>query len=221
MFRIFSCESVFRYLRCGMGGLSRQETDELENYVIALGIRDFRGTGKPGPGATRGMKPEALLHINELRSRFLGEVEAFAEEMKQRRTSVLFKTKTLYTFIVENECQRKLERQKKMFQERGEAAMAREYAQIYGIVMELLDKLVEVLGDETISLSDYQEILEAGFQEAQVAVIPPSADQVLIGDNERTRLKNIRVLFFVGVNEGLIPRHTDREGFSRSRIGRN
>ena len=52
--------------------------------------------------------------------------------------------------------------------------MAREYAQIYGIVMELLDKLVEVLGDEAISLSDYQEILEAGFQEAQVAVIPPS-----------------------------------------------
>ena len=38
----FSCESVFRYLRCGMGGLSRQETDELENYVIALGIRGFQ-----------------------------------------------------------------------------------------------------------------------------------------------------------------------------------
>ena len=110
----FSCESVFRYLRCGMGGLSRQETDELENYVIALGIRGFQRYRETWTRCYRGMKPEALLHINELRSRFLGEVEAFAEEMKQRRTSVLFKTKTLYTFIVENECQRKLERQKKM-----------------------------------------------------------------------------------------------------------
>lgn len=204
----FSYESVFRYLRCGMGCLSREETDELENYVIALGIRGFQRYRETWTRCYRGMKPEELLHINELRRRFLEEVEAFAQGMKQRRTPVLFKTKTLYEFIVKSDCQRKLERQKKMFQDRGEAAMAREYAQIYGIVMELLDKLVEVLGDEAISLSDYQEILEAGFQEAQVAVIPPSADQVLIGDNERTRLKNIRVLFFVGVNEGLIPRHT-------------
>ena len=158
------------------------------------------------------MKPEALLHINELRSRFLGEVEAFAEEMKQRRTSVLFKTKRSTRLLWKMSARESWSGRRRCSRSAGEAAMAREYAQIYGIVMELLDKLVEVLGDETISLSDYQEILEAGFQEAQVAVIPPSADQVLIGDNERTRLKNIRVLFFVGVNEGLIPRHTGSGG---------
>lgn len=208
----FSYESVFRYLRCGMGGLSRQETDQLENYVIALGIRGFSRYKETWTRCYKGMKPEELLHINELRGRFLEEVQEFAEGMKRRKTSVVFKTKTLYEFIVKSQCQRKLERQEKMFQERREAAMAREYAQIYGIVMELLDKLVEVLGDEAVSLADYQEILEAGFQEAQVAVIPPLADQVLIGDNERTRLKNIRVLFFVGVNEGLIPRHTGSGG---------
>ncbi len=73
--------------------------------------------------------------------------------------------------------------------------------------MELLDKIVEVLGDEKMTLAEYQEILEAGFAEASVGIIPPTADQVLIGDNERSRLKDIRVLFFVGVNDGLIPRH--------------
>ena len=91
--------------------------------------------------------------------------------------------------------------------QRGQEAFAKEYSQIYGIVMELLDKIVEVLGDEKMTLAEYQEILEAGFAEASVGIIPPTADQVLIGDNERSRLKDIRVLFFVGVNDGLIPRH--------------
>ena len=58
-----------------------------------------------------------------------------------------------------------------------------------------------------MTLAEYQEILEAGFAEASVGIIPPTADQVLVGDNERSRLKDIRVLFFVGVNDGLIPRH--------------
>lgn len=202
----FSPDAVFRYLRCAMGGLGREETDELENYVIALGIRGFRKYQESWTRCYRGMKQEELVHINQLRSRFLSEVEAFAAGMKQRGTTVLFRTKVLYEFIVKNECQQKLEGYRRMFENRQEAALAKEYAQIYGIVMELLDKLTEVLGEEKLSLSDYQEILEAGFEEAQVAVIPPSADQVLIGDNERTRLKSIRILFFVGVNEGLIPK---------------
>ena len=54
----------------------------------------------------------------------------------------------------------------------GEAALPREYDQIYEIIMNLLDKMVQVLGDEKISLADYQQLLEAGFQEAQVAIIP-------------------------------------------------
>lgn len=223
----FSSDAVFRYLRCSMGGLTKEETDELENYVIALGIRGFRRYQETWTRCYRGMKEERLVFINKLRERFLSEVEAFAQSMKRRGGTVLFRTRTLYDFIVKNRCQQKLEEYRVNFEAQKEAAMAREYAQIYGIVMELLDKLVEVLGEETIALQDYQELLEAGFQEAQVAVIPPAADQVLVGDNERSRLKNISVLFFVGVNEGLIPKHSgaggilsepDREALNRKDV---
>ena len=57
--------------------------------------------------------------------------------------------------------------------------------------------------------------------------MPPGEDQVLIGDTERTRLKKIKALFFVGVNEGIVPRpvqgrgilsEPDREKLSAMRI---
>ena len=90
--------------------------------------------------------------------------------------------------------------------------MEKEYNQIYAIVMELLDKMVEILGEESVTGQEFRQLLETGLGEAKVALIPPSMDQVMVGDMERTRLKDIRALFFVGVNEGNIPKNTQSGG---------
>ena len=49
------------------------------------------------------------------------------------------------------------------------------------------------------------EILEAGFAEIQVGVIPPTLDQVVLGDLKRTRLGDVKVVFILGCNDGVIP----------------
>lgn len=203
----FSYESVFRYLRCGLSSLNREETDAMENYVLALGIRGLKAYGETWTRGYRGIKPDEVPQRNLLREKFYAEVQPFAERMKKKDATVRERTEALYALAVQNQMQEKLEERRQQFEQQGQEAFAKEYSQIYGIVMELLDKIVEVLGEEKMTLAEYQEILEAGFAEASVGIIPPTADQVLIGDNERSRLKDIRVLFFVGVNDGLIPRH--------------
>ena len=102
--------------------------------------------------------------------------------------------------------------QELLFKQHGDRAMEKEYAQIYGIVMNLFDKMVSILGDEKVSAEEYRQLLETGMGQAKVALIPPGIDQVLVGDMERTRLKDIRALFFVGVNEGCIPKNTESGG---------
>ena len=208
----FTYESVFRYLRCGLSCLSVYETDVIENYCIAVGVRGWKQWKEPWVRRYRGMKEGSFEEINGIREKFLDEVEVFAEQMRQRGLTVEERTRILYEFIVKNDTQEKLSRQQKTFEQQGEKALSKEYSQIYGIIMNLLDKLVQVLGDEKITLSDYQQLLEAGFQEAQVGIIPPSADQVLVGDMERTRLKDIKVLFFAGVNDSVIPKRQGRGG---------
>lgn len=203
----FSYESVFRYLRCGLSSLDREETDAMENYVLALGIRGLKAYRETWTRGYRGIKPDEVPARNLLREKFYAEIQPFAEQMKKKDATVRERTEALYALTVQNEIQQKLEERRQTFEQQGQEAFAKEYDQIYGIIMELLDKIVEVLGDEKMTLAEYQEILEAGFAEASVGIIPPTADQVLVGDNERSRLKDIRVLFFVGVNDGLIPRH--------------
>ncbi len=41
---------------------------------------------------------------------------------------------------------------------------------------------------------------------------PAGTDQVVVGDMERSRLKDVKVLFFAGVNEGSVPREKSRGG---------
>lgn len=208
----FSYESVFRYLRCGMSDLSRGEVDILENYVIALGIRGFRKWKEPWVRIYRGMDPAAIMEINEIRERFVEEIQELAEGFSGKKKTIGEYSRYLYDFIVKSHVQEKLKQQELTFKAQGDRAMEKEYTQIYGIVMELLDKMVSILGEETVAPEEFRQLLETGMTQAKVALIPPGVDQVLIGDMERTRLKDIRALFFVGVNEGCIPKNTESGG---------
>lgn len=208
----FSYESVFRYLRCGMSDISRSEADKLENYVIALGIRGIRRWREKWVRIYRGMDPDQIQEINEIRGRFVGETGILADGFSGKKKTVEEYCRYLYEFIVQSQIQQKLKVQELYFHEIGNKAMEKEYVQIFGIMMELLDKMAEILGDEVVSPEEFQQILETGMTQAKVALIPPSMDQVLIGDMERTRLKDVCALFFVGVNEGNIPKNTQSGG---------
>ena len=48
-------------------------------------------------------------------------------------------------------------------------------------------------------------MLEAGISDVRIGIIPPGLDQVTFGDIRRTRLEDVKVLFFVGMNDGLVP----------------
>lgn len=208
----FDYESVFRYLRCGISDVTREETDLLENYVIALGIRGFGRWSEKWVRIYRGMEPEAIQRLNEIREKFVRETQMLYEGFTGGKKTVEEFTRHLYDFIVNSHVQEKLRRMELDFKNCGDKAMEKEYAQVYGIVMNLFDKMVEILGEEVVTRQEYRQLLETGMNEAKVALIPPSMDQVVIGDMERTRLKDIRALFFVGVNEGAIPKKGNTGG---------
>ena len=208
----FPYESVFRYLRCGMSEITREQADKLENYVLALGIRGYKKWSEKWVRVYRGMEADQIRELNEIREIFAEEVSGLAEGFCAGKKTVEEYCRVLYGFILKSNVWQKLKKQEQKFKDAGDKAMEKEYNQIYGIVMDLLDKMVEILGNETVSRQEFRQLLETGLSQAQVALIPPSMDQVMVGDMERSRLKNIKALFFVGVNEGNIPKSTQTGG---------
>lgn len=208
----FTYESVFRYLRTDITEFTKDEIDLLENYCVALGIRGYKKWQEKWIRRTRGMEESDLAVINELRGRFITNIETVVTELKSRSKTVESITRALHQYLLDNEIQQRVHEYELMFAEEGELALEKEYAQVYRIVMDLFDQFVELLGDEKISLKEYCELLDAGLEEAKVGIIPPSLDQVVIGDIERTRIKDVKVLFFMGINDVYIPGKADKGG---------
>ena len=91
------------------------------------------------------------------------------------------------------------------FAREKEYRLAGEYSQVYELVMELLERLSDLLGEESAGRKEFMEILDDRLREITVGVIPATVDRVVVGDITRTRLAHIKVLFFVGVNDGIVP----------------
>lgn len=213
----FTYESVFRFLRTDMSGVTDEEADELENYVIGLGIKGYKRWQERWVRRLKGMDEETLLRLNHYRVQLVEKVDALLFVLRQRNKTVKDITMAVYEFLVKEDAQARLKRREEAFVKTEQLSLAKEYAQIYRIVIDLFDKFVSLLGEEQVSLNEYCKLLDAGLEEARVGVIPPSVDQVVAGDVERTRLKDIKVLFFVGANDAYLPGALGRQGLLTER----
>lgn len=202
-------ESVFRYLKTGLATEETQMVDRLENYVMALGIRGWKKWDSVWEWEYRGSRNLNLEELNQFREQVLTPLKNLKEALKEDPGTVRAMVTALVSFLAECEIQKKMERLGQHFEAAGEYRLAKEYSQVYELVMNLLDRLVHLLGAETMSRKEFAEILDAGFAEIQVGVIPATVDRVTIGDITRTRLEDIKVLFFIGVNEGTVPSRKD------------
>lgn len=203
----FSYESVFRYLRTGLiaGKEDEAKTDRLENYVIAMGIRGFKRWDLQWEGWYRGGRELNLEELNEFREEIMAPLRRLREAFKNPDSTVVSMTGALVSFLMEVGIEEKMLAYEEKFREMGEFTLAMEYSQVYGLVMDLFDRLAGLLGQEHISRREFGEILDAGFSEIQVGLIPATLDRVVVGDITRTRLDHIKVLFFIGVNDGIVP----------------
>jgi len=200
----YSYNAVFRYLRSGMSSLTREETDLLENYCLAHGIRGRRKWGISFDAQTE-----------PLRLRFLKEIEPVAGRIDEERipsATAAERTRAVYAFMTGLSMEEKMAERSAAFERTGDYVMGKQFSQLYRCVIDLLEQIYDLLGDEKISAQEYLELLETGFSEIRPGTLPQQADRVLIGDIERTRLSECRILFFAGVNDGNIPRGTSRGG---------
>lgn len=212
----FSYESVFHMIRLGIMDLDRETIDLMENYVLRSGRRGFKSYSQKWEKCYKKMTEEDLGKINEGREKLLEIIKPLREELKEKGT-VLKYTKAVYNFILAENMQKKINDFAELFKKKASQnetekisahylSLAKEYEQAYGTIISMLDKLVSLMGDEQASLREYKQILQAGFESIKVGIIPPGLDTVMVGDIQRTRLKDTKkIIFFIGVNDGIIP----------------
>ena len=207
----FSYHSIMRLLRTGYCDMEQDEIDKLENYLLATGIRGQKMWSKRWLRMPKNEKAYDLDLLEGIRHKFMEDFAPVLEAFTSK-SSVEEQILALYIYMTKLQVEKQLFVKESQLLEMGEQTKSKEYGQIYRVVMDLFEKCVQVLGKEVISIRELNEILDAGFEAAKVAVIPPGYDSVTIGDIERTRLNHVKVLLFLGVNEGIVPKSVNQGG---------
>ncbi len=197
----WSYEAVFRFLKTYLTPLEPLDVSILENYVLECGIKGKRWfLPKWEYGFANSNFNED--DINYLKDCFMECLEPFTNHIKpNKKYTVKEISFRLYNFLTELKLEEILDYSK-----------SPECFQVYGTIMELLDKIIEIFGEQKVTLSEYSKILNSGIKACKTGSLPQTQDEVIVGDLKRTRLSKIKALLILSVNDGIIPSIPNDDG---------
>ncbi|MEN1970229.1 helicase-exonuclease AddAB subunit AddB [Lentibacillus sp. N15] len=222
-------DAVFRVLKTGFipitdkhNPLTNDAIDELENYVLEYGIRSrtswmskedwifrrFRGFDQ---GAQTDAEKKMQKRINAYRRQVVHALQSFDEQIRQTQT-VAGMCQVLFEWLERLRAPQRLERLRDSFDDTGQIEKGREQEQVWNAIVQLIDEMVEIAGDEPMDVATFRSTLDAGLESLKFAHVPPSIDHVIVGTIDRSRISGRKIAFLIGVNDGAWPMKPEIDG---------
>lgn len=209
----WSHEAVFNYIKTGFLQMEQEDIYELENFCMKWGIKQTKWyKGEWNFKEDSKNDEDRLEKMKNLRKLIVDPLLNFKIEVDRSR-DVTTITKCLYDFLIKNKIDEKLENKIKVKIEEGNNEAAAEYKSSYKILMDVLDEIVLVFGNDKITFDKYMQILKIGLGNSGLGKIPASCDQVIVGDVDRSRSHKVKAIFIIGLNDGMFPSINRNEGY--------
>lgn len=205
----FSYEAMFSYIKSGMFDIPEDDIFLLENYVNKWGIRGSKWYKEDFEFEE---KNDIQDRINDARRAIVVPIMDFKKSLTGEKTAKEISL-NLYEFIQKNGVQQKILDRADEFEKAGDVELAEEYRNGIKLFFDVLDEMILIFDDEKMSFDRFNKILQIGISKSEFGKIPTSFDQVLFGDIDRSKSREIKALFLVGLNDGVIPSIVKDEGF--------
>lgn len=216
-------EDVFRCVKTGCllpmdESLTWSDMDELENYVLASGIGGYRWyDGVPWNlavevaleegEASRAVKEKQNLKLQTLercREVIVAPLHSFAKAIEKSKNVTEMCT-AVYQLLIEIHAPQRLDLWAHESLQQGRSQQALEHRQLWKNLLDVLDQIVEMMGEEKVDSTLFAGVLETGLKSLHLSLVPPSLDQVLIGTIDRTRTNHVKHVYLLGLNDGIMP----------------
>ena len=201
----WSYEAMFSFLKNDLLQIGNDNLYRLENYCRKYGVKGKKWQNEFNYEPANDLQ----LRLEEIRKKIVSILNRFKNEVQTNKTYRQMCT-FLYRFLEENEIDEVLNKNIEKFQN---IEIAEEYQTSVKVISNVLDEMILIFGDENISFEKFKELLHIGFENSELGKIPLLQDGVILGDTERSRNHQIKVLFIVGMNDGAFPKHSREEGF--------
>ena len=211
-----STDSILRYLKTGLTGLSVQEISDIENYVFMWDIdgKKWLSEWKDNPDGfgyeMNEKRKEKLDYINAIRQKITAPVVKLKEQMGH--TADKQAIKDIYNYLKDNSVDKRLMEYAIALEEKGLNDLAVEQEQIWDILVETFDELAQAIGDMNVKTRVLGELFDLVIADKSLGKLPDGFDEVYICTADRILTKKAEVVFVLGMNEGVFPLNCKEEG---------
>lgn len=208
----YEYEDMFRWLKTGLAGITDDECDILENYVIQwdlhgsawLKAEDWVANPDGWQEKFSSEQEDALARINDIRERVSSPLRHLAQGLKTQ-SGAKGKLTALWRFLEEIGLAQQLLERTSALEELGELQQASEYSQLWDLLCDVMDQFAETLGDMPIDTEDFVRLIKLILTQYDVGTIPVSLDQVQVTQITRNDRHQVKCLFLIGCNDHVLP----------------
>ncbi len=206
-----STDPILRYLKSGFSGVSQEETDLLENYMLSCGIypsqffSDEKWTFKAD--IYKGSKNDPLLieRINKVREKILPPLLNLKNALKGKLSAEAF-CRAVYTFMEETDLPSVTAGLINKYNKRGETDRAAKTESVYNSLIRAMDSLIACAFDEVLPAQKFFSVLSEGIAAITSSIIPSGVVCVNFASASRFKGSESPYVFIVGLNSGIFPK---------------
>ena len=213
---------VITHLKTGLCPFRPEDIDLFESYVSTWRLRggDFlREAWQMHPdgyvaGERMSERSKTILETaNAIRAALTPPLLALQEALRQSR-HVPDMCRALYHYLEEIHVRDQLRESASREFSRGERGklQAEETLRLYGTVLDVLDQMATAMPDTELTAEEFATALKLMFDRTQLASIPDTVDQVLVGSASMLRTDEPACAILLGLAEGVFPRAVQDDG---------
>ena len=212
----FSTDALMRLAKTGLTDLTIEEIAKVENYVLMWQINGKKWldewTAHPnGLGEKMLEKDTAeLKEINDARIKLVAPLQKFRVKLKDFTSSEA--AQAIYYLLIDMNVAENLKKLAIKLNERSQPELAAEQNRIWSLAMEMLDRIAESLKGVRLTPSRFRDLFDLLVSTYSVGNLPQGLDEITIGSADRVKTSAPKIVFAVGMNDGVFPMIPNSDG---------
>lgn len=209
--RKFNTGKILKYIKSPISNITDIEKTIIEEYCISWGVdkdvwlEDFTGYVNSF-GVDEEKKKEELEKVNSIRRKIIEPLYALKKQCSDK--SVKSMCKALFEFFEKTELSKQIySNTLNLVDENNEnlVEVSRNIKQIWLSVCETIRNIYDYCLVDKITVDEFSGVIKLLLSQLNMASAPQKLDSVILADAKRSRIGSKKVVFVLGVNEGVFP----------------
>ena len=128
------------------------------------------------------------------------------EENKEKGLVLKDRIDSLSELLEKTDLENRLLESLSFLSEEGMENREESFEKSIGIILEMMEKMRESLGEISISKKSFGKLFDLAFSLEKLRQIPATLDQVVVGDLRRSRFHNPKAFLFLGLSSEFLPK---------------